>query len=161
MKRLTTQFTLFIICPFCQLEKALRTKYGDDILFITATAGVLDFSSDEISAIKDFIRREKVKNVCFVNDVSCNFIKEAILNEKEFGLHAEQQLRKLVQNMNIKVNCVVSMDEMKKMVAGENVQEQAKYLASKKLFRQELSTLEINIHTLILNEKKQLIANLS
>ena len=52
MREIENTNTLFIICPFCQLENYLRTKFGEDVFFMTATAGVLNFSEDEITAIK-------------------------------------------------------------------------------------------------------------
>ena len=38
MREIENTNTLFIICPFCQLENYLRTKFGEDVFFMTATA---------------------------------------------------------------------------------------------------------------------------
>ena len=41
IENVNPQNSLFIICPFCQLENYLRTKFGEDVFFMTATAGIL------------------------------------------------------------------------------------------------------------------------
>ena len=51
---------LFLVCPFSSMENFIREKYGDNVFFMTAMAAILNFNSEEISAIKLFIEREKV-----------------------------------------------------------------------------------------------------
>ena len=148
--------SLFIICPFCQLENFLRTKFGDDILFMTATAGVLNFNDDEISAIKDFIKREQISTIYVVNDIGCNFIEEAINNKKEFGLPCESELRKQWQTIQSKVESQNSLREKNKIVAENNLQQQAKYLASTKILKHEIDALQISIHTLIIDKHESI-----
>jgi hypothetical protein len=155
IENINAKDSLFIICPFCQLETFLRTKFGEDIFFMTATAGVLNFCSDEISAVKGCVKREKIKNIYLVNDVGCNFIAEAIKNEDGFGLNAERQLRNLLHTIRSKVNSVLSLEEKKKVVAENNAHEQAEYLASEKIFKHEVTTLEIIIHKLIINKREK------
>ena len=148
---------LFIICPFCQLENHLRNKYGNDIFFMTTTAGILNLEADEISTIKNFIQRENITDIYLISDIGCNFIEEAIKNEKEFGLLAEQQLRSLIQNMLPKINSTFSRQEVKKIVAETNVQQQAKYLASENILNYEITSFEIKIHTLITNKHEIIV----
>ncbi len=155
---MNTHNLLFIICPFCQLENYLRTKFGDDILFMTSTAGVLNFCSDELAVIKEFIKREQIQSIYLVNDVGCNFIEEAIIGKKEFGMNAEHQLRKLLQNIQPKITNEVSLHETKRIVAERNLHQQKKYLASLNILKHEVETLEIKIHTLII-DKHQSIPN--
>ena len=144
--------SLFIICPFCELENFLRTKFGDDIYFMTATAGVLNFNEDEISALKDFIRREQISTIYVVNDIGCNFIEEAIDNTKEFGLHCETELRKQLQTIQSELGTQNLKGEKKRVLTENNLQQQAKYLASTKILKHEIETLQIRIHTLITNK---------
>jgi len=152
IENINSNGSLFIICPFCQLESFLKKKFGEDIFFMTVPAGVLNFCSRQVSATRRFIKREQIKNIYLVNDVGCNFIEEAIKNEKEFGLTAEEQLRKLLQNIHLKTDGTLSMQEKKRMVAENNVQQQVAYLASEKILKHEISTLKINVRTLIVNK---------
>lgn len=153
MKNLTNQNSLFIICPFCQLENYLRTKFGEDVFFMTATAAVLNFNYDELTVIKDFIKREQISTIYVVNDVSCNFIEEAINNKKEFGLYCEKELRMLVQNSNSIIEVKNSLETKKEMLAENNVSKQLMYLNSEKIFH-EASFLKIKIHGMITDKNK-------
>lgn len=158
MESLKATNSLFIICPFCQLENYLRTNFGDDIYFMTSTAGVLFFWADELPSIKEFIEREKIQNIYLVNDLGCNFIEEAIIGKKEFGMNAEQQLRKLLQNIQPKITNEVSLHETKRIVAKLNLHQQKKYLASLNIVNHEVENLEVKIHTIII-DKDQSISN--
>jgi len=152
MENLKRNNSLFVICPFCQLEIYLQKKYGDDIFFMTATAGVLNFDSSEVLDLKDFIKREHITDIYLVNDIGCNFIEEAINKKKEFGLHAEKQLRVLLKHNQLKTIGKASIHEKKIIVAKINVQQQVKYLESEKFLKNEVENSEINIHTLITNK---------
>ena len=156
MKNLTPKNSLFIICPFCQLENFLRAKFGDDIFFMTATAGVLNFNEDEISAIKDFIKREQISTIYVVNDIGCNFIEEAINNKKEFGLPYETELRKQFQTIQSEEESQNSLEKKKIIVAENNLQQQAKYLAATKILKHEIETSQISIRTLITNKHESI-----
>lgn len=148
---------LFIICPFCQLENFLRTKFGDNVFFITAPAAVLNFSSDELSAIKDYLIRETIKDIYLVNDVSCNFIDEAINNKKEFGLHCEKQLRGLWQNSNSNLKTQDSLKTKNELLLENNILKQLEYLNAPEIFKHEISALGINIHGIITDKKETTI----
>ncbi|MDZ4712455.1 MAG: carbonic anhydrase [bacterium] len=149
IENINAQGALFIICPFCQLESFLRTKFGDDIFFLTSPAAVLNFSADEVLAIREFIKREHIKDIFLVNEVTCNFIDEAIKNKKEFGLHCEKQLRVLLQNSNSNIKSQESLRTWKEVLAQNNVLKQLEYISTEEIFRHEISALGINIHGII------------
>jgi hypothetical protein len=153
MKDTNAQNALFMICPFCNLENFLRTKFGNDIFFITAPAAILNFSDNELISVKEFMIRENIKNIYLVNDVSCNFIEEAISNKKEFGLRCEKELRMLVQNSNSIIERKNSLEIKKEMLAENNVTKQLMYLNSEKIFH-ETSILKIKIDGMITDKNK-------
>jgi hypothetical protein len=154
IENVNAQNELFIICPFCQLENFLRTKYGDDLFFITAPAAVFNFNADEVLALKDFFKREHITDIYLVNDVSCNFIDEAIKNKKEFGLHCEKQLRGLLQYSNSNFKSQDSLRTKNELLAENNVLKQLEYLNSEEIFKHEISALGINIHGIITDKKE-------
>ena len=161
IENVNAQNSLFIICPFCELENYLRTKFGGDVFFMTATAGVLNFSEDEIAAIKNFIEREQISTIYVVNDVGCNFIEEAINNKKEFGLSCETELRRQLQAIQSEVESQNSLGKKKLLLAQNNIQEQAKYLNSIKILNHEINTRTIKIHTLITDKNEIINLNLN
>lgn len=70
---------LFIICPFSNIEHFLRKEYGDDILFMTYSAGIIQYDNiDFLSSVKDIIINEKINKIYFVNDIKCRFINNTL-----------------------------------------------------------------------------------
>ncbi len=142
---------LFIICPFCQMENYLRVKYGNHIYFMTATAAVLNFDADEISTIKDFIRKENITDVYLVNDLCCNFIEEAIKNQQVFGLQAEKQLRNIFKEIDINLIEGTTLSKKKLIIAEHNLKKQEQYLTVALHDEADLK-IGVVIHTLITNK---------
>ncbi len=91
--------------------------------------------------------------------MECNFIDEAIKNEKEFGLHAEQQLSELLQTIQPKISSEVSLQDKKTIVAENNFKQQNIYLGSKKILMYEIALSEINIHTILTNKHESIKHN--
>ena len=154
IKNLEKQNALFIVCPFCQLENFLRKNFGNDIYFMTAPAAVINFNKEEVYAIKDFLARERIRKIYLVNDVSCNFIEEAINHKKEFGLHCEKELRKLLKDINPIAADKDSLLEMKALLAHNNGCEQLKCLNAEKTFKHEIEFLGIKTQQLVLDVRR-------
>lgn len=92
----TPQNRLFLVCPFCQMERFI-TKYFGDVLFLTAPASVFFFDDDPfLKAVKKTIQREKITDIYLVGDVSCRFIQYALQNEKTTGLRCESEIQELL-----------------------------------------------------------------
>ena len=94
-----------------------------------------------------------MKNIYLVNDVSCNFIEEAINNKKEFGLHCEKELRMLLQNSNSIIESKNSLETKKEMLAENNVRKQLMYLNSEK-YLSETSFMKIKMHGMVTDRNK-------
>jgi hypothetical protein len=70
---------LFIICPFSGLEHFLRTKYGEDVFFLTYSASILQHNDYE-----------------YITELrQCRFIKQVIQQKQKFGLASESTLEEL------------------------------------------------------------------
>ncbi len=145
---------LFIICPFCQIEYFLRAKFGEDILFVTVPGGVLNVHTQEILGMREFIKREQITDVYLVNNISCNFIEEAIAGDKEFGLHCEKQFRELSKKLSGDFENL-SLKEKKKLLAKSNVLTQLECLKSRSLFKDETSQININVHGIITDKNNE------
>lgn len=144
---------LYIICPFCRLEYSLRAKFGADIFFVTVSGGVINFHSDETLGLDEFLKREQITDIYLVNDVSCNFIKEAINSEKGFGLHCEKHLRELSKKISDDID-KLSVNEKKELLAKTNVLTQLNFLNSHNLIKDETSQINIKVHGMIINENR-------
>lgn len=90
------QNQLFLVCPFCQMERFI-TKYFGDVLFLTAPASVFFFDDDTfLKEVKKTIQREKITDIYLVGDVSCRFIQYALQNESITGLRCESEIQELL-----------------------------------------------------------------
>jgi hypothetical protein len=77
---------LFIVCPFSNLENYLNVEYANESYFLTSSIGILlneDF--EYASELKQFIYRENIKTIYFVNDTSCRFINGIIQKNTLYG----------------------------------------------------------------------------
>lgn len=90
------QNQLFLVCPFCQMERFITKRFGD-VLFLTAPAAVFYFDDDPfLKAVKKTIQREKITDIYLVGDVSCQFIQYALQNESITGLRCESEIQELL-----------------------------------------------------------------
>jgi hypothetical protein len=149
--------SLFIICPFCQIEHFLKTTFGPDIFLMTAPAGVLHLNDEQMSALKEFFVRQQIKNIYLVNDIGCNFLTEAIDNASVFGLHCEKELRILKQNVNFEN--LNSLDTKSELLAKNNIARQLNSFRSSELLKNELEFLRIKTHGIITNKKLAIFKN--
>lgn len=152
---------LFLVCPFSCMENFIREKYGDDVFFMTAMGAVLRFDSEEISAIKLFIEREKIREIIIASDTSCRFINGILKNEKEFGSHAETQIKNIVlenKNALAKANSEV---EKQKIIANALIKNQAQEICSPDFFLSEIFINKIAVKGIITTKSKNEIIELN
>lgn len=144
---------LFIICPFCQLEHFLQSKFGDKIYFHTVAGGVLNFQTDDILVLLDFLKREQITDIYLVNDVSCSFIEDTINGKKEFGLQCEKQFRDLFKKFSSEFEQLY-VNEKKELLARSNILTQLEYLNQNSLLKDEASGIDIKAHGIITDKKR-------
>lgn len=90
---------LFIVCPFSSMETYLQQKYGKDIFFLTFPGAVIQFNeTDYILGLKDFIEREKINHIYFVNDTSCRIIEGVIKRNIIAGFLSNKSIEALYVN---------------------------------------------------------------
>lgn len=144
---------LFIICPFCQLEYFLRAKFGEKVFFYTVPGGVLNFHTDETFWLSEFLRREQITDIYLVNDVSCNFIEEAINGKQEFGLNCERQFRELLKKLSADFENLY-LKEKKELLAKTNVLAQLDYLKTQNFLKDEIPQDKIRVHGMITDKNR-------
>jgi len=144
---------LFIICPFCQLEHFLRAKFGEKVFFYTVPGGVLNFHTVETFWLSEFLRREQITDLYLVNDVSCNFIEEAINGKQEFGLNCERQFRELLKKLSADFESLY-LKEKKELLAKTNVLAQLNYLKTQNFLKDEIPQDKIRVHGMITDKNR-------
>lgn len=84
---------LFLVCPFSCLEQPLKRKFGKEHFFLTTPAAVFGWNQiDHLTAIREVIVQQEIKEICVVTDTSCRFIDAVINRSEPFGLPAEQTI---------------------------------------------------------------------
>jgi hypothetical protein len=139
---------LFIVCPFCHTEEFLRVKFGKDIFFSTFPGAVLNHKTEDELLLNELINREGISEIFIVNDISCNFIENAIDGKKEFGLKCETHLKELNSKLSDEFK-LLSLKEKKEIMAKTNVLEQLCYLKTLKNLKQKLDDNKINLHAMV------------
>lgn len=149
--------SLFIVCPFCQVENFLKMTFGPDIFLMTAPAGVLNLQDEQLNALREFFVRQQIKNIYLVNDIGCNFLTEAIVDASVFGLHCEKELRSLKQNVTF--DNENSLEENIELLAEENISKQILNIMSKEMLKTDMEVLCIKAHGIITNKKLAILKN--
>lgn len=132
------QNQLFLVCPFCQMERFI-TKYFGDVLFLTAPASVFHFDdANFLKAVKKTIQSEKITDVYLVGEVSCCFIQYALQNKCNTGLRCESEIWELLS----KTDTAFSLTE-------KLLKKQLYEMSCQSIFGQEIEDGQIRIHALL------------
>ncbi len=90
---------LFLICPECYIENAIRDKYGVDSYFLTALGTVFNIDEFEYAEeVNQFITNKSIGTIYIVNDSSCTFIKNTIEGITNSNTQAERVLKSIINN---------------------------------------------------------------
>ena len=145
---------LFIVCPFSNMENYLKKKYGNDSYFLTTSIGILlDEDFEYASAIKQFVSREKIKTIYFVNDTSCRFINGIIQRKKLYGLKSEKLIEELYIDNYISCFKDQSIINQKYKLAEINVKNQINTILDSSLLGSYISEYEIEVKGLITSKE--------
>ena len=88
--------TLFIVCPFSDLEHFLRRAFANQILFLSAAGGIVRHRELECcTAIETLLRTRPIGTICVVNERSCPLINAVIQRKKRIANLALESLEEL------------------------------------------------------------------
>lgn len=142
---------LYLICPDCHIEQALRSEFGQDAYFLSALGSVFDFSEfDYAEALNHFISREMISEIIIVNDTNCTFIKNTICKENSCNTKAEQELRKLQEN-NAEKFIPLDTSKQKELLTKLNFYRQAYELGDVEVIGSKIDGGNIDVSGLIYN----------
>lgn len=147
---------LFIICPFSNIENFLRKEYGNDILFMTYSGGMIQYADfDFLNHVKDIILQEKIKQIFFANDINCNFIEDAIMKKR-----AQSSVSNLLEEYYIHYYFSLfhntSIPRQKYNLAKINLFYQIQEFSNSYHFKDIIASEKIEIHGIITDKIKNL-----
>ncbi|NBB21403.1 hypothetical protein GVN20_18700 [Runella sp. CRIBMP] len=140
------QNQLFLVCPFCQMERFI-TKHFGDVLFLSAPASVFYFDdANFLKAVKKTIQREKITDICLVGEVSCCFIQYVLQNKSMTGLRCESEIQELFS----KTDTTFSLTE-------KLLKKQLYEMSCQSIFGNEIEEGQIRIHALLTSKHDDFI----
>ena len=155
MNRQNKPSSLFIVCPFCQIENLIKSKFGTDVFFMTTPAGVLNLNNEQLMELKRFFGRQSIKNIYLVNDISCNFLVDTILQKSEFGLQCEKVLRELYHQNSFHTK--LSTQRRCELLARYNLSKQILSLNKNEKLNLQDEFIDLKTYTLVTDKKLQKI----
>ncbi|WP_164490121.1 hypothetical protein [Runella sp. SP2] len=138
---------LFLVCPFCQMEGFIRKHFGN-VFFLTSPASVFDFEDDAyLKEVKKTIYNENIQDIYLVGDVSCQFVRNALIS-RELGFCACEQF---IGELRSETDTPVSLTE-------KLLKKQLYELSAERIFGSELEKGELQLHALMTSKAENLIS---
>ncbi len=151
---------LYLICPDCHIEQAIRQKYGSDSYFLTALGSVFDISEFAYAEeVKQFINNQTISEIVIVNDVHCTFICNTIEKDKNYETNAERVLQQLMLNNSSSFNQSERSDQ-KRLLAKLNIYRQAYTLLDFAFIENKITDGIIDLSGLIYNRENAVFEEL-
>lgn len=134
------------MCPFSNMELFLQKKYGKDIFFMTPSGGVIPTEDIAfLEATRDFIERENINTIYFVNDTSCRFINNVINKVKLAGLQSEKIIEHIFIDNYLSDFKGLSLSHQQVKLAELNVKHQAYQAMTLDVFGEQIAKNDITI----------------
>lgn len=144
---------LYLICPDCHIEQAIRQNFGNNSYFLTALGTVFDMSEFEYAEeVNQLINNEEISEIVIVNDIHCTFISNTIQKNKNHKTIAEKELERLLKNNNTAFDSI-SLIEQKRNLAKLNIYRQAYELLDVAFIGNKINDGFIDISGLIYNRE--------
>jgi len=143
---------LFLICPDCHIEDAIREEYGE-CFFLTALGTVFNIDTFEYAEeINRLIADEEIGQIYIVNDFSCTFIQNIINGDPAYNTEAEQVLMSILTDNKEEFNELNTTNENKALsLAKLNINRQFNELLDLAFIGDKIQDNQIKIKGLIYN----------
>jgi hypothetical protein len=156
------QNKLFIVCPFSFMDGFIQEKYGKEVFFLSAPAGILHLKDYNYTlALREFLCNEKVQSIYLVNDVSCRFINNMIKHGRIFGLHSERVIEEIYIDHYFSHLKGSSLFKQQMKLAELNLQKQATELAASLVLGNYISDNGVAIKGLVTSKENNLIETIN
>ncbi len=142
--------SLFLVCPFSNLEQFLRQQYGQEVFFLTAMAGQSQFHElPYAEAVIDLIEREQLSELYLVNDTACRFMNGLLDEAPTHGSMAEGKLEQLLVENYCEIKSQPTRTAQLKKMAAFNLQAQLHEITSNSFLQTWLTQNRLEIKGLI------------
>lgn len=150
---------LFLICPDCHIEQAIRDWLGKNCYFLTALGTVFHFDQFELAEeVHQFVVCGGVRYIYIVNVLSCTFIKNIITGETMADTDAVKILSTIATNRKEDMDQLESPREKALLLAKTNILRQAYDISHGAFFSSKIESGEIILRGLIYDrEEKQFL----
>jgi carbonic anhydrase len=147
---------LFLICPECHIEQAIRDYYGNNnVFFLTALGTVFDISAfEDAEEINDFLSREGVGSIYVVDDSSCTFIQN-VLRGVTHSTEAEDVLYELYDEHKSFFEMDNPAKDKAHKLAELNIHRQAQALDNTAFLGSKMKNKDVHIKGLIFDREEQ------
>jgi carbonic anhydrase len=153
---------LFLICPGCHIENAIRKHFDGSLFFLTALGSVFDTSGlSYASGMNELLINENISEIIIVNDSSCKFIRAVLNNEKGFDTEAEEVLQVLHSTCQIEIWSEKKLSRRAFKLAELNVKQQAQSLKETAYIGNKIDNKEIGIKGVIYEREKKSFSEIS
>jgi hypothetical protein len=144
------QNRLFLVCPFCQMERFI-TKYFGDVLFLTAPASIFYFDDDNfLKAVKKTIQSEKITDIYLVGEISCRIIQYVLQNESITGLRCESDIQELLSSTDTPFSLTEKL-----------LKKQLYEMSCHSVFGKEIEEGQIRLHALLASRHDDFITSIN
>jgi hypothetical protein len=148
--------SLFIICPFSQLEAYIISEFGNQSCFLTAAGSVLFLDQDQYpEAIKDFLIREEIEEIVAVNDYGSVFIRNAMNEAYEPVIETASVLHRIYQENHTEINSLESHEKKCRYLSLLNCNRQITELLQCEVIGKVIQRNKIQLKCLVLNSKSK------
>lgn len=142
--------SLFLVCPFSNMENFIRQKFGQDVFFLTAMAGQSQL--DELrytEAVLELIEREQISELFLVNDTSCRFLNALLAGKPLHGSTAETTLEQLLVDNYFEIKAAATRSAQLKKFAAINLKTQLQEMENNALLKAWIAENRLEIKGLI------------
>lgn len=144
---------LFLVCPDCHIENAIRQKFGSKANFLTALGTVFYISGFEYAEeVNQFINNKTISEIIIVNDIQCTFISNIVQKDKNHETRAEKVLERLLEYNSADFKSL-GLNEQKRLLAKLNIYRQASELLDVAFIGNKITDGMIDISGLIYNRE--------
>lgn len=141
---------LFLICPDCYIEQAVRNNYGDDSFFLTALGAVFEMDKMEYAEeVNQFIISEDVGSIYIVNDIYCTFIQNPLTGNREYNTKAEKVIQSIIKRNERDISSIIELKGKAKKIAALNIRRQALELLDVPFIGDKIRDFRLKIFGLI------------
>ncbi|MGB3180996.1 MAG: carbonic anhydrase [Cyclobacteriaceae bacterium] len=144
---------LFFICPECFLENTIRENFDGHHYFLTSLGTVIRKPSyDYATVISKMCEREKIEEICVIQDSQCTFIKDSVSSKYACDCSETSFIHNLFQDNLHQFSSKMDIHTVRETLASINVEHQLSTLEETTVLKEMISSGKIALKGFVLNQ---------